>query len=88
WEETGLTVEIGELLEFADRIEFDREGRVQFHFVIADFLAWPAAGSSTVVTAGDDAARAQWFGWDELGSLALTPGLATLLERARRRKSE
>lgn len=86
-EETGLEVEIGDLLELADRVEHDALGRVRFHYLIADFLGRPRAPGARAC-AGDDAARAQWFRWDEVGGLALTPGLAPVLEHARRRESE
>lgn len=81
-EETGLEIEVGELLEVADRIEPDADGRIRFHYLIADYLARPKGGANP--QPGDDAARAQWFSWDELAGLKLTPGLEPVLQRARR----
>src|SRR5208283_2052853 len=37
-EETGLTVEPGELLGVFDRVLRDPEQRVQYHYVLIDFL--------------------------------------------------
>lgn len=80
-EETGLEVEVGALLEVADRIEWDEYRQARFHYVIADFLARPVGGK---LRAGDDAARAQWFEWEALAALTLTPGLAPVLAGARK----
>ncbi len=37
-EETGLRVEVGELLDVFDSIFPDAEGRTQYHYVLIDFL--------------------------------------------------
>ena len=67
-EETGLTVEPGEVLEVFDRIVQDPEGRTQFHYVLIDFLCRPVGGE---VKAGSDAADVHWFIRDELPALNL-----------------
>lgn len=51
-EETGLIVRPLELLTVFDRIERGDDGRVAWHFVIADYLCERVAG---VPRAGDDA---------------------------------
>jgi 8-oxo-dGTP diphosphatase len=43
-EETGLTVEVGPVLEVFDRILPDGAGRIQYHFVLIDYLCWPVRG--------------------------------------------
>ena len=43
-EETGLMVEPGELLGVYDRILRDPEQRVQYHYVLIDFLCRPVGG--------------------------------------------
>jgi ADP-ribose pyrophosphatase YjhB (NUDIX family) len=43
-EETGLVVEVGPLVELVDRILFDDDGAVQYHFVLADYLCRPRQG--------------------------------------------
>jgi mutator protein MutT len=37
-EETGLDVEVGPVIEVFDRITRDGAGRVQYHFVLVDYL--------------------------------------------------
>ncbi len=44
-EETGLIVEPGELLGVYDRILRDPEQRVQYHYVLIDFLCRPSAAN-------------------------------------------
>ena len=54
-EETGLEVEVGPVIEVFDRITHDDEGRVQYHFVLVDYLCWPTGGA---LCAGSDVAEA------------------------------
>jgi 8-oxo-dGTP diphosphatase len=61
-EETGLEIEVGPLIELFDRVH-RRDGRVQYHFVIADYLCTPCGGT---LGAGDDAADLAWVKAEEL----------------------
>jgi len=56
-EETGLTVEPGEVLEVVDRIVPGKNGAPQYHYVLIDFLCMVTGGE---LRAGGDAADAQW----------------------------
>jgi ADP-ribose pyrophosphatase YjhB (NUDIX family) len=47
-EETGLTVEPGELLGVYDRVLRNPEQRVQYHYVLIDFLCRRVAGEGRV----------------------------------------
>jgi 8-oxo-dGTP diphosphatase len=67
-EETGLTVEPGELLGVYDRILRDADKRVQYHYVLIDFLCRRVAGD---LTAASDAAEVRWFTREELPALKL-----------------
>lgn len=49
-EETGLVVEVGALVDVIDRIAFDAEGRVQYHFVLVEYLCRPAGGRLQAAT--------------------------------------
>ena len=44
-EETGLTVSVGPVVEVFDRILFDDDGRVEYHFVLVDFLCRATGGT-------------------------------------------
>ena len=67
-EETGLIVEPGELLGVYDRILRNPEKRVQYHYVLIDFLCRRVAGN---LAAGSDAGEVLWFPREELPALKL-----------------
>jgi mutator protein MutT len=67
-EETGLTVEPGELLGVYDRVLRNPEQRVQYHYVLIDFLCHRVAGE---IAAASDAAEVRWFTREELPALNL-----------------
>ncbi|HTW30369.1 MAG TPA: NUDIX hydrolase, partial [Candidatus Sulfotelmatobacter sp.] len=62
-EETGLIVEPGELLGVFDRILRNPEQRVQYHYVLIDFLCRAVGGE---LRAASDAAEVCWFTRGEL----------------------
>jgi 8-oxo-dGTP diphosphatase len=67
-EETGLTVEPGELLGVYDRVLRSPDKRVQYHYVLIDFLCRRVAGE---IVAASDAAEVRWFTRQELPALKL-----------------
>lgn len=67
-EETGLIVEPGELLGVFDRVLRNPEQRVQYHYVLIDFLCRPIGGE---LCAASDAAEVRWFTREELPALNL-----------------
>lgn len=67
-EETGLVVEVGEVLDVFDAIYPDVTGRTQYHYVLIDFLCYPTGGE---LEASSDAGDARWTSASELQSLGL-----------------
>lgn len=67
-EETGLIVEPGELLGVYDRVLYDAGKRVQYHYVLIDFLCRTVGGE---LRAASDAAEVRWFTPEELPALNL-----------------
>lgn len=67
-EETGLTIEPGELLGVFERVIPDEQGKMRYHYVLIDFLCRRLAGR---LAAGDDAAGVGWFRSDQLAGLGL-----------------
>jgi 8-oxo-dGTP diphosphatase len=67
-EETGLAVETGELLGVFDRVLRDPEQRVQYHYVLIDFLCRRVGGDPV---AASDAAEVRWFTPEQLPALNL-----------------
>lgn len=77
-EETGLTVEVGELAEIFERLIPDAEGRAEYHYVLLDYLCRVTGGEAR---AGDDSAAVAWVRREELGNLPMTPGTLEVIER-------
>jgi ADP-ribose pyrophosphatase YjhB (NUDIX family) len=67
-EETGLTVEPGELLGVFERVVPDEQGKMRYHYVLIDFLCSRVAGE---LLAGDDAEEVGWFRREDLAALEL-----------------
>jgi 8-oxo-dGTP diphosphatase len=79
-EETGLEVEVLELVELLDRIHRD-DGRVRFHYVIADYLCRVTGGE---LHAASDADAVRWVEraeWNSHSALLLEPITAHVIEK-------
>jgi len=68
-EETGLTVEVSEMLGVYERVIRSDDSRVRYHYVMIDFLCRPLSGEAK---AGSDAEEVGWFSAGELPALGLT----------------
>jgi 8-oxo-dGTP diphosphatase len=77
-EETGLTVEPGELLGVYDRVLRDADKRVQYHYVLIDFLCRRVAGN---LAAASDAAEVRWFTGQELPELKLAEDTLEVIQK-------
>jgi ADP-ribose pyrophosphatase len=77
WEETGILVRARHPIYIFDVVERDREGRVQYHYVIADLLADYISGQPQ---AADDALEARWISPGELASLPVSATTRELLQ--------
>ena len=78
-EETGLRIEILDQVEVFERIMRDNDGRVQYHYVLVDYLCEPAGG---VLRAADDADDARWVEQDEMAELTMTEGTLAVINKA------
>ena len=77
-EETGLVVEVGEVIEVFDRIMLDDQQRVQYHFVLVDYLCRPVGGR---LLAGSDADDIRIVDPAALESLELTAKAVSVIGR-------
>jgi len=77
-EETGLTVDVGEVLDVFDSIFPDADGRTQYHFVLIDFLCHPLTGEAK---AGSDVSDVRWVTKDELEELKLRDSIAEVVRK-------
>ena len=78
-EETGLYVKIGPTIEVFDRVMLDEERRVQYHFVIVDYLCRPVGG---VLQPGSDVDDAILVAPASLGAYDLTEKARAVIARA------
>ena len=62
-EETCLEIDVGPIIDVLDRIRYDRDGHVEFHYVLVDFLCHPRGGTLHCGSDAEDAA------WAEAGEL-------------------
>jgi len=77
-EETGLIVEPGELLGVFDRILRDESQRVQYHYVLIDFLCRRIGGE---LLAASDAAEVRWFTLEELPEVNLAEDTLKVIKK-------
>jgi len=76
-EETGLQVEVGELLGVYDRVLRDADERTLYHYVLIDFFCQRIAGEPQ---GAGDAAEARWFTRGEVGQLPLAEDTAEVIQ--------
>ena len=78
-EETGFEIHVGPLIEALDRVHRGPDERVEYHFVILDYLCRVEGGR---LGHSSDAADARWVGVDELGRYQLTEKIASVITQA------
>ena len=69
-EETGLKIKAGEVIYSFEKIQHDKAGQVQYHYVILDLEAEPLDPAQPL-TPADDAIEAGWFTLADLDRLNL-----------------
>jgi len=80
-EETGLAVRVGPVVEIIERLLRDEQGRVEYHYVLIDFVC---SSPPQEPRAADDAADARWAPLDSLEGLGLTPDTRRVILKAAR----
>ena len=78
-EECGCVIRLAGVAGVVDRIVRDAEGRVRYHYVLVDYLAYP---ESAAIAAGSDAAEACWVEVERVHELDVTEGVADMIRRA------
>jgi ADP-ribose pyrophosphatase YjhB (NUDIX family) len=78
-EECGLQIRVGDVAGVLDRVIRDGEGRIRYHWVLVDYVAFPESGT---LCAASDADEAQWVEVDEVERLDTTDGLMHMIRRA------
>lgn len=78
-EETGLDVRVGGLVEVLERVHREADGRVEFHYVLADYLCTPIAGT---LAPASDAADARWVSFDEMSDYGVSATTVAVIAKA------
>ena len=81
-EEIGLEVEVLELVALLDRIFLDKEGQIQFHYVLLDFLCRKIGGELLASSDAISCAQVPLFALDEY---KLTKETKEVIDRAYQR---
>ena len=78
-EETGLAVLPQKIVHVMDRMHRDAEGRVQYHYVLINFLCHVDNGT---LCAGSDAAEVCWADFAGLEPYAIAPETLAVIRKA------
>ena len=90
-EETGIEVEVFEVLDVFDIIFPDHEGRTQYHYVLIDFLCRPKGtplkpkeglNGPTELHASSDVSEAKWVTAEEAGNLRMKAATVGVIRKA------
>ena len=80
-EETGIAVEVLEMVEVFDRVLRAPDGRVQYHFVLIDYLCRPR-DAGAVPRPGSDSSEARWVARGDVPQYGLRPETLAVIEKA------
>jgi mutator protein MutT len=78
-EETGLAIRVGPVVEVLDRVHRGADGRIEYHFVLVDYLCTRIGG---LLTPGSDADDACWTPVGDLTAYKLTAPAAEVIAKA------
>lgn len=78
-EETGIMVEVGPLVEVVERLRPDADHRLEYHYVILDYLC---TCDYAEPVAGDDAQEAAWVALTDLAGMDLTADTTAVIMKA------
>jgi mutator protein MutT len=78
-EETGLSVEVGPVVDVVDRVYRADDGKVEYHYVIVDYLCHPTGG---LLEHGSDADDVRWVDPADLQALRVTPTAIAVVRKA------
>jgi ADP-ribose pyrophosphatase YjhB (NUDIX family) len=85
YEETGLQIDVRDVVAVVDLIDRDDDGRVRFHYTLVDVLAEWRDGNAQ---AGDDAAAVAWATLDQLPGFTLWSETERVIRLSAERRKE
>jgi 8-oxo-dGTP diphosphatase len=78
-EETGLSIDVGRVIDVIDRIQRGTDGRLDYHYVIVDYMCRTRGGR---LAHGSDADAACWADIAELAAYRLTDQAMAVVTKA------
>ncbi len=84
FEETGLEIDVRDVVAVVDLIERDESGQVNLHYTLIDLLAEWRSGEAQ---AGDDATAVAWVTLDDLEHYALWSETERVIRLAAKRRN-
>jgi 8-oxo-dGTP diphosphatase len=81
FEETGLNGEIVGLIDVVDQVHRDKEGKIEYHYVIIDYIV-KATGEPKPAS---DAAALKWVPLSEVEGYDLTPSFRRIFVRNKKK---
>jgi ADP-ribose pyrophosphatase YjhB (NUDIX family) len=76
-EETGLEIRIEKLLDVQSDLHWDARKKLEFHYVLVDYLAVPAAGTLRI---NAESSASGWFDQKQVRSLDMSKGTRAVLD--------
>lgn len=77
-EETGLTIKVNKLIEIAEKVIRDEEGKIKYHYIILDYLCEYISGS---VTASSDAEEIKTVHIKNINEMELIEGTEEVIKK-------
>jgi 8-oxo-dGTP diphosphatase len=78
-EETGLAVKLGQLLDVQTDMQRDSKGRLEYHYVLVDYLATSTGGRTRM---NDESSAFGWFDETQVSRLRMSSGTRAVLKSA------
>jgi len=78
-EEVGLEVRVLETVEVLDRVIYDGDGKIEYHYVLVDYVCEPL---SRTLRVADDADAAEWVNRRDVSSYEITKDTPAVIEKA------
>jgi ADP-ribose pyrophosphatase YjhB (NUDIX family) len=77
-EECGVEIELTDVIEVIERLHWDGEGRVQYHYIIVDYLARWVAGD---LKPSEEVLEARWVDPEDFPEYQMTAGTADVIQK-------
>ena len=82
YEETGFKVKVKKLAGIIDKIMYDKNGKIEYHYVLLNYFVEQIEGDfDQPPRAADDALEAKFLPFEELKNYKLTESLIELLKQ-------